>query len=90
MDQHSITLVIGIALIGIGAFMAFYETHYSASIWKPTGLSKGVSPETAKRLARFQGLLFILMGVAFILDIPGWLLMLLGVCLIVLLWLLGK
>jgi hypothetical protein len=45
--------------------MRFNKTHYSGQ-WKMTGLSKGFDPESAKRIARFQGLIVFFMGLFFL------------------------
>jgi hypothetical protein len=66
MDKHTMTLIIGIALAAIGAFMALNEKHFDKTSWKPTGLSKTMDPEMAKRLAKFQGVIVMCMGIGFV------------------------
>jgi hypothetical protein len=58
MDGHAIALVLGILFVALGAFMRFNKAHYSKP-WKPVGLSKGMDPEVAKRLAKFQGVIVL-------------------------------
>jgi hypothetical protein len=66
MDKHTIALIGGIALVGLGAFMALNERHFNKASWKPTGLSKGMSPERAKGLAKFQGVIVMCLGSYFV------------------------
>jgi hypothetical protein len=63
MDKHTFALILGIALVAVGAYMAFNEKHFNKTSWKSTGLSKGISPERAKGLAKFQGVVIICVGI---------------------------
>jgi hypothetical protein len=65
MDKHTLTLIAGVAVAAIGAYMAFNEKHFNKPSWKPTGLSKGLSPERVKGIAKFQGLIVMCLGIFF-------------------------
>jgi hypothetical protein len=73
MDIRTWELIIAVAAMGIGAIMVFNEKHYSGASWKPSELTKNsVGAAGAKRLAKFQGKLLILMGVGFFLHWLFW------------------
>ena len=63
MDKHTLTLILGILLATIGAFMAFYENYYSSNWWTSKASHNPLGPERAKRLAKFQGLVVMCMGI---------------------------
>jgi hypothetical protein len=65
MDKHVTTLILGTICILLGLYMRFNKKHYTGQ-WKTTGLSKGFDPESAKRIARFQGLIVFFMGIFFL------------------------
>jgi hypothetical protein len=62
MDKYTLTFILGLAVAAIGAFMVFNKKHFTKT-WKPIGLSKTMDPEMAKRLAKFQGLIVLCMGI---------------------------
>jgi uncharacterized iron-regulated membrane protein len=46
--------------------MAFYERYYSSSWWKSKPPQRPMTAEASKRLAKFQGLVLLVMGLAFL------------------------
>jgi hypothetical protein len=73
MDIRTWEIIIAIAFIVFGAIMVFNEKHYSSASWKPSKLTKNsVGAGGAKRLAKFQGKLLILMGIGFFLHWLFW------------------
>jgi hypothetical protein len=66
MDKHIIILGLGIAFMIVGAIMAFYNGYYSSEWWRSKSPQKPLGAEASQRLARFQGLVVLLMGVAFV------------------------
>jgi hypothetical protein len=64
MDTHTLTLVLGIFLAAVGAymtFMTFSGRRFSAG-WKPAGVSEKMNPEMAKRLIKTQSLIVLVIG----------------------------
>ena len=66
MDRHLVVGIIGIAAVLVGAIISFYKGYYSSSWWKSKPPQRPMSAEASKRLAKFQGLVLLLMGFAFL------------------------
>jgi hypothetical protein len=73
MDIRTWEIIIAIGLILFGSIMVFNEKHYSSGSWKPSELTKNsVGAAGAKRLAKFQGKLLILLGIGFLVHWLFW------------------
>ena len=66
MDKHTIVLLIGLALSICGAIMAFYDKYYRSEWWRSKQPQAPMNANASERLARFQGLVVLLMGLAFL------------------------
>jgi uncharacterized iron-regulated membrane protein len=58
--------MIGMVAVFVGSIMALYEGYYSSSWWKSRPPQRPMSVEASKRLAKFQGLVLLLMGLVFL------------------------
>ena len=66
MDKHFVFVIIGSLAAAVGAIIAFYEPYYASSWWKSKLPQRPMSAEASKRLAKFQGLVLLVMGLAFL------------------------
>jgi hypothetical protein len=67
MDNHTLELVLGIGCVVVGAYMAFAKKHDRSETWKPTELSEKLfGQKRITGLVRFQGILVLIMGLAFL------------------------
>jgi hypothetical protein len=65
MDVQTLTLILGLSLSVIGAYMIFmtFSGRRFSQNWKPSGLSEKMDPEMAKRLIKSQSLIVFAMGI---------------------------